>query len=98
MSKPKKLLSWKEAPMAGAITTPRTSLNYKTGVWRSQTPEIDYKKCTKCLFCWIYCPEPTITRIVGNPEKAVEINQDYCKGCGICADVCPVKCIAMRSG
>lgn len=90
--------SWKEVTIAGVITTPRSSLEYKTGVWRSQTPVIDYAKCTKCLICWIYCPEPAIARITGNPEKAVEIDQNYCKGCGICAQVCPVKCIEMRQG
>jgi pyruvate ferredoxin oxidoreductase delta subunit len=90
--------SWKEVTIAGVITAPRSSLEYKTGVWRSQTPVIDYAKCTKCLICWIYCPEPTIVRITGNPEKAVEIDQNYCKGCGICAQVCPVKAIEMRQG
>lgn len=84
---------WREVKMAGAITTPRNSREYKTGVWRSQTPEIDYEKCVKCLICWIYCPEPTILR---HPEKGVEIDPDYCKGCGICVQVCPVKCITMR--
>jgi Pyruvate/2-oxoacid:ferredoxin oxidoreductase delta subunit len=27
--------------------------------------------------------------------KVTGINYDYCKGCGICAEECPVKCIAM---
>lgn len=94
----KKKLSWKEATISGAITTPKSSMDYKTGLWRSQTPEIDYSKCTKCLICWINCPEPTITRLIGNPERAVEINQEYCKGCGICANVCPSKAITMRAG
>jgi pyruvate ferredoxin oxidoreductase delta subunit len=25
----------------------------------------------------------------------VEVNYDYCKGCGICAQECPVKAISM---
>ncbi|MGQ9514115.1 MAG: 4Fe-4S dicluster-binding protein [Thermoproteota archaeon] len=90
--------SWKEATIAGVITKPRSSIEYKTGAWRSQTPVIDYAKCTRCLICWIYCPEPAIVRVLGNPDRAIEINQDYCKGCGICAQVCPVKCIEMRQG
>ena len=23
---------------------------------------------------------------------------DFCKGCGICAEICPVKCIKMEKG
>jgi Pyruvate/2-oxoacid:ferredoxin oxidoreductase delta subunit len=28
-------------------------------------------------------------------EKGVEINYDYCKGCGICAKECPKQAIKM---
>jgi 2-oxoisovalerate ferredoxin oxidoreductase delta subunit len=28
-------------------------------------------------------------------EKWVEVNYDYCKGCGICAHECPTKAITM---
>ncbi|MCP4150243.1 MAG: 4Fe-4S dicluster domain-containing protein [bacterium] len=32
----------------------------------------------------------------GTPSgKAVQIDWDYCKGCGICANVCPKNCIQM---
>jgi pyruvate ferredoxin oxidoreductase delta subunit len=41
--------------------------------------------------CWIYCPEPSIDRL----KDRVEINYDFCKGCGICAAECPVKAIQM---
>jgi len=26
----------------------------------------------------------------------VQINYDYCKGCGICSEICPVKAIEME--
>jgi len=76
----------------GVVGAPSTSREYETGLWRSEKPIIDYAKCTKCLFCWVFCPEPAIDR---TPEKAVEINLRYCKGCGICAAVCPPKAIRM---
>jgi len=88
------IASWKEIPLGGIILEPRTSLKYKTGSWRSSTPKIDYNKCIRCLFCWIYCPEPAITR---DEENNVTIDLDYCKGCGICANVCPVKAITMEA-
>jgi pyruvate ferredoxin oxidoreductase delta subunit len=28
-------------------------------------------------------------------EEFPVVNYDYCKGCGICAEECPTKCIAM---
>jgi len=42
--------------------------------------------------CWVHCPEPAIKRL---EDDKVEIDYDYCKGCGICAEVCPVKAITM---
>ena len=66
----------------------------KTGDWRNFRPVVDYEKCTKCYFCYLYCPEGTI---LVNPEtELIEIDLEYCKGCGICASECPKKCIEMR--
>ncbi|MEM0162792.1 MAG: 4Fe-4S binding protein, partial [Thermoproteota archaeon] len=38
------------------------------------------------------CPDSAILR-KGNK---VEVNYDYCKGCGICANECPTKAINME--
>jgi len=49
------------------------------------------KKCIECLFCWFYCPEGCITKVDrGESPNGLKYDLDYCKGCGICADVCPV--------
>ena len=88
-----KLPNYKKVPLAGNIYTPGDP-QYKTGDWRIFKPVIDNDKCTKCLLCWIYCPEPSIDRA----EDGVEVNYDQCKGCGICAAECPVKCIKMVKG
>lgn len=60
----------------------------KTGTWRTFRPVLDRERCNKCLFCWIYCPEACIT-------KDLEIDYDYCKGCGVCAEECPTKAMIM---
>lgn len=83
--------SWRTLPPAAMITVP-SSLEYKTGAWRIEKPVIDKDKCTKCLLCWIYCPDMAIIRLDGG---RVEVDYEYCKGCGICAEVCPPKAIRM---
>lgn len=85
-------LGWRELPLGAIITTPGNSVEYKTGTWRALKPIYHKEKCIKCLLCWIHCPEPAIIR---HEDDTIEIDYDYCKGCGICANVCPVKAIEM---
>jgi len=69
----------------------------KTGSWRTQRPKLNLEKCTvvkhnnhSCHLCWLYCPDVCVSRTI--PPKA---DLDYCKGCGICANECPVGAIEM---
>jgi NADPH-dependent glutamate synthase beta subunit-like oxidoreductase len=41
--------------------------------------------CNNCDSCWLFCPEAAITRV----GSGYEIDLDFCKGCGICAQECP---------
>ena len=41
--------------------------------------------CNACDNCYLYCPEPSITRTDG----AYAVDFDYCKGCGVCFEECP---------
>jgi len=41
--------------------------------------------CTGCDNCYVYCPEPCITR----EDGIYTIDFDYCKGCGVCFEECP---------
>ena len=75
-----------------SISYPTEGAMGKTGSWRVYKPTIDKEKCVKCLRCWVFCPEGTIKR---NNDDSVEINYDYCKGCGVCANECKVKAIIM---
>ncbi|HMK37627.1 MAG TPA: 4Fe-4S binding protein [Desulfomonilaceae bacterium] len=79
-----------------AASTPATGEAGRTGDWRSQTPCIDHEKCSQkdsCLLCWLYCPDGVISR-----DFPLEIDLEFCKGCGICAEECPRKAIAMVDG
>ena len=86
MSEEKKQ-GWKELSI-GAILEAGTAIKYKTGDWRSSCPIWDKNKCIQCLRCWITCPDSSIILKDG---KVVGIDLDHCKGCGICAQECPVK-------
>lgn len=70
----------------GSATTNRT------GGWRVTKPILDDSKCTNCLLCWFYCPDGAIER----GDKVVQLDYDYCKGCGVCAAVCAPKAITME--
>jgi pyruvate ferredoxin oxidoreductase delta subunit len=78
-------------PIGAVLLTPGAAVRNKTGTWRLNRPLLDEKKCTNCLICWIYCPEPAIAR----GPKTIHFDYDYCKGCGICATECPTKAISM---
>jgi 2-oxoacid:acceptor oxidoreductase delta subunit (pyruvate/2-ketoisovalerate family) len=89
---------WQDLPLGGVIINAVNAADYQTGGWRAFRPVINWEKtpeqkaCTKCLTCWLYCPEASM--VVENGEfKGVDL--DHCKGCGICAEVCPTKCISM---
>ncbi len=81
------LLVLPEGPIA---TTP--SYGIHTAAWRSLTPVVHLERCTRCNFCWKFCPDNAIDFDAhGYPV----IRLEYCKGCGICAEECPPRTIEM---
>ncbi len=68
------------------------SLANHTGGWSLDRPAL-HDECTACALCALFCPEGAISRTDG----AMAIDYLYCKGCGICEVVCPVRnAIAME--
>jgi 2-oxoacid:acceptor oxidoreductase gamma subunit (pyruvate/2-ketoisovalerate family)/2-oxoacid:acceptor oxidoreductase delta subunit (pyruvate/2-ketoisovalerate family) len=89
-------------PVPGATAPPHVtptypvsttdSLGVHTGSWSLERPVLT-DACTACALCALFCPEGAIARTNGS----VAIDYLYCKGCGICQVVCPVKdAIAME--
>ncbi len=92
MGKDQALMSWKDVPFGLYIFEPGNSAQFKTGDWRSMRPELDKEKCVKCGSCYILCPDMCYE---ADEEGFYQVNLFYCKGCGICAAVCPKGAITM---
>lgn len=54
--------------------------------WRSTKPIFNKDFCINCQYCWVYCPDMSI---ISYDKKFDHIDYTHCKGCGICAEVCP---------
>ena len=63
-----------------------------TADWRTLRPTIHLEKCTKCNFCWKFCPDDAFAF---DDHGYPVLRMDYCKGCGICAVECPPHAIEM---
>jgi 2-oxoacid:acceptor oxidoreductase gamma subunit (pyruvate/2-ketoisovalerate family)/2-oxoacid:acceptor oxidoreductase delta subunit (pyruvate/2-ketoisovalerate family) len=96
------LPEYRDIPVGGALIESKTEagligpgsfIENKVSGWAISRPLRDKEKCTMCLLCWFYCPEGTIVRISDRGDLMT--NYDYCKGCGICANECPVDAIKM---
>ncbi|MDP2183645.1 MAG: 4Fe-4S binding protein [Actinomycetota bacterium] len=88
--------TWKtdDFPLGAVIPEAGNSRYYRTGGWRSERPVRNVETCTNCLICWICCPD---SAVLVEDELLTEesFNLNHCKGCGVCANECPVDAITM---
>ncbi|HSV42660.1 MAG TPA: 4Fe-4S dicluster-binding protein, partial [Methanomassiliicoccales archaeon] len=98
------LPKWQDLPQGTALASevidgiavgPAGSLQNMTGTWRTSTPRYIQERCIRCLRCWFCCPEGCIKRL---EDDHVKWDYRYCKGCGVCANICPVAAIEMTKG
>ncbi len=85
-------LGWKDLETGFFITDPGSSVEVRTGDWKSRRPVVDLDKCNKCTLCYFFCPEGCIAK---TEDGYFEPDLFYCKGCGICATECPKDAITM---
>lgn len=73
----------------GAITPApiRQQELFITSNWRIVRPVIDHEKCTRCLSCYISCPDSCWS--FNEQAEKMEWNWKFCKGCQICINECP---------
>lgn len=69
-----------------------TSVEVRTGLWRTMRPVIDYERCNRCWWvCSTFCPD---SAIAVDEHGSPTIDYDHCKGCMICVAKCPPHAIA----
>jgi pyruvate ferredoxin oxidoreductase delta subunit len=90
-----KAKGWRELPIGGMILEAGNSVQYRTGDWRAFRPVRGEADCSHCLQCWLFCPDSSIL-IDPETEEMVGFDLDHCKGCGICAAICPVNAKVVR--
>ena len=93
--KPARSLKRKSLPMKrrkGSFAPVESGLTRAEAVQEAQRC-LGLRSCESCETCSLFCPDLCITRDEETGE--VRIDLDYCKGCGICAAVCPRGAIQM---
>jgi 2-oxoacid:acceptor oxidoreductase delta subunit (pyruvate/2-ketoisovalerate family) len=89
------LKGWREIPIGGMILDAGNAVQYRTGGWRAFRPVRGEADCTHCFQCWLFCPDSSILVDTEN-ARMIGFDLEHCKGCGICAAVCPVNSKVMR--
>lgn len=79
----------KELPLGPSF--PTGQLHDISSGMRTFRPVIDTEKCVKCLRCFLVCPDGAIDK----SGAVLEIDYDYCKGCGVCNRACKLGAITM---
>ena len=75
------------------IVKPIKSKGDKTGAWRTKLrPNYLQKDCIACRMCISICPEGCVQ---GKEKNTFICDYNYCKGCGLCALICPKNDIIM---
>ena len=85
--------AWVDLPFDSAseaapvIHAAATSVEVRTGLWRTMRPVVDYTRCEHCWWvCSTFCPDAAISvESDGTPV----IDYDHCKGCLVCVAKCP---------
>lgn len=84
---------FEEASVAAPVIHDQlTSVEVRTGLWRTMRPVIDHDRCNRCWWvCSTFCPDSAIEV---DDRNLPRIDYDHCKGCMICVVKCPPHAIS----
>ena len=86
------LRPWQALPLGGVVGRDDAA-RQRTGGWRTGVkPSADLAACVNCLLCWLYCPDAAV---LVEGDTFAGFDYDLCKGCELCAEMCPPQAIAM---
>lgn len=69
-----------------AIHAAATSVEVRTGLWRTMRPVLDRERCSRCWWnCVTSCPDGAME---ADPQGFPLVDYDHCKGCLICVAQC----------
>ena len=83
----------RDLPIAGMILEHGNSEKFTTGEWRNKRPIHLEEKCKHCMMFILPCPDNATLHEDGKKMTGFDLSK--CKGCGICAKVCPFGAIEM---
>lgn len=64
----------------------------KNSGWRTFKPVVREEACVGCFRCYLVCPDGVVSK---TDNGKVQIDYDFCKGCGVCAHECKPGAIDM---
>ena len=79
--------SFEEASIsAPTIHAGLTSVEVRTGLWRTMRPVIEYSRCNRC---WWICSSACPHNVINVDDNTPVIDYDHCVGCLVCVAECP---------
>ena len=92
MQRPNVELGYTVKTIPQGPTFPAGQLHEISAGMRTFRPVIDASKCIHCLRCFLVCPDGAIDK----SGEMLEIDYNYCKGCGVCKRACKPEAISME--